>query len=342
MASPANLFGPTPESLRNKANWLGRYLAVQKGFDQELAEILSDAAQDTSKRFEKLTGTKGFSKTLRRTQLALAQRQIKKDLNERFGQISNIIRNNQQDAAVAAVSAGIFDQRGILARIFQNPSDRKQYAESLEQTARRNVEAVMTRTLSSARPLSERVYKTKALSNGLVDRAINRGLSRGDSALDIANSVKSLIRPDVPGGISYAARRLGRTEINNAFHAQSIFDSEETPWVNQMEWHLSKVHKNDDDDPCEDYALERYFQIGHIPEKPHPNCLCYVTPVVEDYDIFERNLLAGQYDSYIEDQMGIPASKIINKNEITPSNKAIDISSVLPGAKEVPENWYET
>ena len=108
----------------------------------------------------------------------------------------------------------------------------------------------------------------------------------------------------MPGGVSYAAMRLGRTELNNAFHAQSIFDSQETPWVEQMRWHLSKRHEHDPGDECETYAAQATFRKEDVPEKPHPNCRCFVTPELPDYDQFEQSLLAGHYDPYLDSVMG--------------------------------------
>jgi hypothetical protein len=67
-----------------------------------------------------------------------------------------------------------------------------------------------------------------------------------------------------------------------------------------MEWHLSKVHKSDPGDLCESYALIRLFDVENVPESPHPNCYCYVTSVLPDWDTFEQGLIAGQYDSYLE------------------------------------------
>ena len=208
-----------------------------------------DAAKDVDKVFGKLNDT-NISRQIRRQQLALAHKEIRKSINGLFGEAGNLIRNNRQDAAVAAVNAHLFDERGVLARLFKNPVDRQNYADSLRQTARRNVESTVTRVLETELPLSQKVYKTRALANGYVSHAINRGLSRGDSADDIAASVRHLIRPDTPGGVSYAAKRLGRTEINNAFHAQSIHDSQESPWVDEMRWRLSKVHVTDPGEEC--------------------------------------------------------------------------------------------
>ena len=318
MTSAHSVFGPTPDNVRNRANWLGRYLTVERAYDAALDKVLKDAVASIDSAFGDLDDS-NISRQIRRQQLALAHKQVKRTIRETFGDVRNLIKNGRQDAAVAAVNAHLFDERGVLARLFKSPADRQNYADSLRATAARNIEAVATRVLQTEIPLSERVWKTRALANGQVSRAINNGLAKGDSWLNIAESVKHLVRPDTPGGISYAAKRLGRTEINNAFHAQSIHDAQQSPWMDQMRWRLSKVHVTDPGDECEEYAEQEFFPKEGVPVKPHPNCRCYVIPALLDYDQFETNLLLGQYDSYIDERMGKgTADRIIDFRGIYP------------------------
>lgn len=292
---------PEPPKLV-RANWLGRYLGVEGKFDKRLRQTLVDAMDHIDDAFDNVKDN--FSGKVRKQQLAASKRSMREVLSHVFGVTSENVKQSRSEAAMAAVDATLYDQRGILASVFSNPVDREQYANSLRSTAARNVENVVSRTLFSERTLAESVWKTEALANHQVSQAVNRALARGDSAKDLANSVKHLINPDVPGGISYAAKRLGRTEINNAFHATAIKTAQDQPWVNQMEWNLSKRHEDDPGDECERYASQRYFDVERVPDKPHPNCRCYVTPKQEDYDNFEQNLLSGQYDKYLDEQLG--------------------------------------
>lgn len=295
MTSPLSDPGPAPN---HRNNWLRRYLTVQSAFDKDLDKILDEAAQDAEKALAEVKGDT-VSAQVQRIQYNLAQRTIRKTIHELFGDTATLIRNHRQDAAVAAVDAEINDEKRILEAIFPDKDSREDYKASLRATARRNVEATIARVYLSERPLSKRVYKTEALSNGFVRRAINSGLARGASAKDIAKMVSSSIRPDVPGGVAYAAKRLGRTELNNAFHAQAIVETEDKPWVNYVEWHLSKVHEKDDC-LCEVYAKQKRFEKRSVPVKPHPNCRCYIVPVMVPWVEFENNLLIGIYDSYLK------------------------------------------
>ena len=314
MSQPFSVFDPSSDPIRNKANWLGRYLTVEKKYDKKLRSALVDAAENIDEVFGSLV-KENVSTKVERVRIALAHKEVRRQIEDLFGTTGYLIRDNRQDAAVAAVNAKLFDERGVLSWLFPEKINREQYADSLRQSARRNIESVAARVLVTEKPLSARVYKTQALANGLVGRTVNNALARGDSARNLAKDVRALIDPNVPGGVSYAAMRLGRTEINNAFHAQSIFDTQETPWVQEMRWYLSKRHEKDPGDECEIYAAQGLFAKERVPEKPHPNCRCFVTPELPSYDEFESALLQGHYDPYLDSVMGQPNSEIGGKFE---------------------------
>lgn len=279
----------------HRSNWLYRYMGVQANLDKRVADALRSAATDAADRIRKIDDGNRSDSVLR-VQYNLALRAIRRITHELFGEIGGIIREERISAAIAAVEAGEFDDKQILKALFPDKGAREAYIESLKQTARRDIEATITRILMTELPLSRRVYKTESLANGSVSRLVNNHLARGDSADVIAESVSEHISPDTPGGIGYAAKRLGRTELNNAFHAQCIKQNQEKPWVTSIRWMLSKSHKNYPGDPCEDYARMRDFPKDQVPRKPHPNCYCYVIPILEPYEIFEQNLLIGMYD----------------------------------------------
>lgn len=343
MSSP--LFGPTPEQQVRRANWLGRYLDVEKKFDKKLKVALKDAASHIDSMFSEFKDDDNLSRQIRRQQVALAHKEVRKELRSLFGNVGNIIKDSRQDAAVAATDAMLFDERGVLATLFKNPADRQNYADSLRQTARRNIESVVTRVLETEMPLSQQVWKTQALSQGLVSRAVNQGIAVGASYTEIAESVKHLIRPDVPGGISYAATRLGRTETNNAFHAQSINEAQEIPWVHEMRWNLSKTHE-EQGCLCEEYAMIGTFPKEKVPRKPHPHCRCYMTMVQEPYDQFEQRLVMGHYNEYLDEKMGRGyADRSISSATIAPRDLDArpplpqEVSEILEKKKEDDGTW---
>lgn len=124
-------------------------------------------------------------------------------------------------------------------------------------------------------PLSRKVYKTRTLVKGQVSRMINYHLAKGSSGHELARDIRQFVRPSVPGGLNYASLRLGRTELNNAFHAVSIDQAKKNPYVTGMTWHTSGGHPRPD--RCDDYD-QQTFKLHEVPDKPHPNCFCYVTP----------------------------------------------------------------
>ena len=156
------------------------------------------------------------------------------------------------------------------------------------------------------RGLSRLVWKNIGLYSARLDAEIAKGLLRGLSAPELAKVVRDFIHPDVRGGVNYAAMRLARTEINNAFHQTAIRYTREMPWVEGYQWHLSNSHPRTD--ICNSYANESHGHGGRglhsktdVPSKPHPQCLCYVTPVTHDSSVFYKRLRSGAYDRYIRD-----------------------------------------
>lgn len=295
MASP--LYSPEPK--RNyRANWLERFLGVERKMDAKVIAVLEQAAVDAEKALSKIGGDDLPANT-KRLQYNLALKSIRRTIAELFYDVEDIIRDSSKDAAVAAVEAGISDDAKALKALFPDAAERSDYLDSLKQTAERNVQATITRILVTEQPLSSRVYQTRALSNGLVTRTINNGLARGDSAATIAGNVSGSIRPNTKGGVSFAAQRVARTEINNAYHAQSIMQNQEKPWVDHIEWKLSKSHKKSGC-VCEAYAAQGKFSKESVPPKPHPQCYCYVVPVTVDDAVFFANLKAGLYNQYLD------------------------------------------
>jgi hypothetical protein len=165
-------------------------------------------------------------------------------------------------------------------------------------------------------PLSRAVYKTQALASGMVDRKVKQGLLLGMNARTIAKSVKDLIRPDVKGGVSYAAHRLARTEINHAYQTSQAERYADEPWVTGMRWNLSGSHPAPD--ICnvladrDDYDLGAgVYPVGKRPDS-HPNCLCYQTPEQIDEDAFVDAFIAGDYNTYLDEKvyLNAPASEL--------------------------------
>ena len=303
MTSP-NPFDTQDAYTTLRRRWLTRYLKVERERDIEVKSLLIEAANSTQNKIILLNKKPSFSTKTRIEQLRLSLAEIRAELRDVFNDLTPIIRDGSQDAAVVAVDAQGATDRPYLRRAFGETGLVDNYLKIERNSARLGVQAAIANHTKSNLPLSRRVYRSFGLANNWVKRQVTIGILRGDSADDIAKTVRSSINPDVPGGVSYAARRLARTEINNAFHATSIALSEDRPWIEGMAWNLSSVHKwhgtrNAPVEICEQYAAKKWT-VETVPSKPHPQCRCFVTPIVEPFDVFMRHLTAGQYRDWIE------------------------------------------
>lgn len=158
--------------------------------------------------------------------------------------------------------------------------------------------------------LSQRVYKNGKSTAAALNGAINAGLLLGKGPREIAADVFKYMDPSTPGGASYAAMRIGRSEVLNAYHTTTINNYKKTPWVDRAQWNLSGSHPRPDE--CNEYAdavngkgwAAGVWRVDAVPAKPHPNCLCYLTPLMMDLDEYAKNFKSGKYDDYIDQQMG--------------------------------------
>lgn len=148
-----------------------------------------------------------------------------------------------------------------------------------------------------ARALSSRVYHQRALDDGRVEQIIRQGLISGLSAKELAHDVYKYVSPTAPGGSAYSAMRLARTEINNAFHERQI-EGAKRPGVEAVKWNLSGSHKVPDE--CNLFAAHKPYPPDEVPDKPHPNCFCYLTYVMMEPGEFRRKLAAGDFDDELD------------------------------------------
>ena len=292
-------FQREPSYAALRQGWLGRYLLVEDKAVSAIKGILFDAAQDSYEQIKDLDTKPGIGAKSRAGQLVSTMKIIREINHGIFKQMGPVIRNGQKDAAEAAVDAFGEHESRALNLIFNSKDDQEDWLNSQRHSAALGVANVISRYLHSTIPLSRRVYRSRSLSNGYVERVINSAIVKGDSSRDIAKKVREHILPSTPGGISYAAMRLGRTELNNAFHATTIAQAENRPWVEYLQWNLSRVHEPDDGDLCETYARQGNFPVGQTPRKPHPQCRCFCTPVLTDWDAFVNNAKIGMYDDFV-------------------------------------------
>lgn len=266
--------------------------------DQELLSLLSTAARESAKEAEQLAELDKKGAGVRSAQYRLAAASLHQAMRNMWDGVGYMtIWGEKQAAEAAAESMDMLNKR-VLKGL---PPDLQR---SMLWQAQTGIDSYISRQENTLN-LSRLVYKNMALYQGKVDQRISLSLLRGQSAAEIALLVKKFISPSTPGGASYAAMRLARTEINNSFHYSSIRFTREQPWVRGYKWNKSRSHGHTD--ICDTMAGRDHDGLGegvykkaNVPGKPHPQCLCFLTPVVMDQNEFVRAYRAGRFKPYMK------------------------------------------
>lgn len=294
------------DTLRRR--WLTKYVRIQAKTDTKIKSVLIEAGADAHSRLSALSKNSTFSAGVRVAQIRLALAETRVVLRDVFNAVLPIVEDGQSDEAAAAVDGLTETDRRYLRAALRDTSAVEYFIESQRQAARNDVAHAISSLTKSREPLSSRVYRSRSLANNWVRNAITSSILRGDSAQDLAKTVRSHILPRTPGGTSYAALRLGRTELNNAFHATSIELSKDRPWIEGMRWRTSQVHEPDPFEICTQLNGQ-IFTVVSVPKKPHPQCRCFVTPEIESFEVFMAHLTAGQYRDWIGNAEVSPQSR---------------------------------
>lgn len=280
-----------------RRTYLG-HLTDQRAFDRELSAILRDAARESQRILANgLPDGAGVGERVRRAQAQQALNAMRRMQSELYTTVNARLRSSIEATTAGAVE-GLMEVNALLGEGFT-----ASVRDSFLSSSRYRLEVVRSRLVNDI-PLSRRVYKTKALSDKWVERAVNRGILQGKSAAEIARDVRTMISPNTPGGVRYAAQRLARTELNNAFHTTTVRASQ-APWIEGMKWYTSGSHPRPDE--CDEYATsnpdnlgEGVYKPSNVPGKPHPQCLCWVAAVTVSREDFVDSFLAGSYDSWLD------------------------------------------
>jgi hypothetical protein len=252
------------------------------------------AAEDEMRALE----GNSISSVVRSVQIMQSVTAISSALSQLWMAMGDLVRAGQEDARTEALKMS-FDWDRVLLYLITQPGKRAALKQNLIEAGRFNVEAAIARVYKSRIPLSQQVYRTAELTRGWVEHRVNLAIARGATPAQLAREVRAFVNPSVRGGAAFAAKRLARTEINNAYHAVIIVHQEDKPWVKNMRWNLSGSHPTVD--ICDTYARRNsgIFAKSKVPAKPHPQCLCYVTPVTISEDEFLERFRAGNFQSYM-------------------------------------------
>lgn len=145
--------------------------------------------------------------------------------------------------------------------------------------------------------LSKRLWNITGDNGNKIDAIIKDNIAKGANVRELAKELEKHVNPknritpktfaDGIGGdnISYQARRLARTSITHAQTETLIQNAKKNPFCKGLKWNLSASHfsrMHGKLDICDDYN-GRTFKPEEVPLQ-HPNCLCYFTEVLEEFD----------------------------------------------------------
>lgn len=246
-----------------------RPLDYQMGVEDEiLAQIRNILQQAVSEIGEELASepTGAIGDALSRAQARAIATAAKSHLQGDWNDIREVLGEGRKLAAAAATQA-FWDQIEEPLSTIIGGDGFNSLVRSQAVSAASRIDTVMARLSESKRSLSEQVWQTRALANGWIDSRINQALARGWDAQRLAKEVVSMVDPNSPGGVSYAAMRLARTEINNAFHSQTMEAMRNSGVVEYVKWNLSRSHP--DRDICDDLAEHLLGEdVPGVPPKP--------------------------------------------------------------------------
>lgn len=266
---------------------LKAYVRQQRVVDAQLRKVLLAASNDAKRRVMGIT-----ENNLRRAQLELAAQQLRL-----WAEVGTIVEDGIRGNAPSVERVNDIFTDELLAKYGVNASTSAEFKRQMEKQAQNSIRTYLARE-QHGMTLSERVYKNGQVASGRIDRLIGNGILRGASAREIARDVAGLINPNTPGGVSYAAMRLGRTELNNSFHQASNDTYAANPFIGEVDWALSTSHPRADD--CDGLASDGPYRPGDVPDKPHPQCLCYTTPVVMAKSEFVRRFKSGEFNEWAD------------------------------------------
>lgn len=237
---------------------------------------------------------------IRRAQLENTRAKLLAEQAAVFTRLGDLVSARRAKAASRAARLSAAADSALLSLVGKSAQAQYLYDSAL-QVSQRAIDAAMQRMRLSAVPLSQRIYRTGVWMDRRLGKLINETLASGLNAKEFAKRARDWFNPNTPGGVRYAAMRLARTEINNAFHSMSAEKYANTPWIKEVEWNLSKSHPKPD--ICNEVAADSPYPSDKVPARPHPQCMCYITSISIDEEDFVKNFLKGEYDDYLDSEL---------------------------------------
>lgn len=265
--------------------------------DKEVLQLL----RASKRRVDEILATLPTGKQeIRRAQLEQTRARLLAEQATVFERLGDVVAARRARSASRSARLSAAADAALLSLVGRDAQGQYLYDSALE-VGQRAIDAAMARMRFSQLPLSRRIYNTSVWMGGRLGKLINETLASGLNAAEFAKRARDWFNPNTPGGVRYAAMRLARTEINNAFHSMSAAKYADTPWINEVEWNLSKSHPKKD--ICNEVHALSPYRADRVPARPHPQCMCYITPKPVDEDEFIDRFIAGEYDDYLDKEL---------------------------------------
>lgn len=290
------------------------FLRLRLRQEPALRKIYLDSADRLADEIRSLKPTTG---TLWRDHLQA----LEKSLRAEADRISQSITKKLEGDLPQAVEAGASPlQRQLMSALEKaaiSPGALKVQRGFGDANARA-VEAVWARTRNGMK-LSGRIWQKGDEAREAIRSIIWDGTARGRDAVKVARDIEKYVRygrstltqdylnmmermgKRIPKNLSYEALRLARTEMTMAFQEGTYAAGRVSPSYRGSRWMLSASHPLRD--VCDDLAEADLYHLGpggypagEEPITPHPNCLCYVVPLVEGTEAFVERLKRWQHD----------------------------------------------
>lgn len=276
------------------------FLRLRMRQEPAIRKVYIDAADRVAEELRKLKPSIG---QLTRNHLAA----LEKSLRQEAERISRAVEDRLKTDLAEAVRLGASPLQRQLLQALKGadvPLDFLNLQRGFGDVNTRAVEAIWARTRNGLR-LSDRIWRIGESARNTMRDIILDGVARGRDAVKVARDLEKYVAqgagsiardyPDmmrrmgkrVPQTLSYEALRLARTEMSMAFMEGTYAAGRVNPSYKGVRWMLSASHPMED--VCDELAEANLYGLGpggypmgEEPPLAHPNCLCYVVPLVAD------------------------------------------------------------
>ena len=276
--------------------------------EKEVIDIVQEAGDYVVKELERLE---------REGKWMQARELLDTIIQQATDHTSNLLERLMTSTLEIAVEAGTTLSKEITLHLVRSVGmDTKPIVRSYFQINEGAVSAMESRVIKGLN-LSHRIWSNSRRINQAVGTVVRDTIYEGGHAIDVAKRVDKYVQTNartlvsqypnmdkrighmIPNDVSYEAVRLARTEMMAAYGEATKRAIEKVPSEPMLQWYLSNAGVACQD--CIDNSLrdvgngKGVYKQSQLPTYPaHPNCMCQLTPVLEDGDDLVRRLKEWQ------------------------------------------------